>query len=249
MKQKLLEVCVDSYESAIAAAEGGADRLELCANLIIGGTTPDYLLFQQIKDSIDIPIHILIRPRFGDFYYSDFEFEVMLKDINEFKREKADGVVIGMLTKEGNLDKEKMKEAIEAAEGMHITLNRAFDVCKDPMKALNEAKELGVHTILTSGQKNTSLEGTELLKQLVSAAKDEIDIMAGSGVTSSNIKAIYDQTGITSFHMSGKKTIESEMKYRKKGVSMGIPGLSEYDIIRTDKEEIKKAKQVKETLC
>lgn len=244
MKQKILEACVDSYESAMAAYEGGADRLELCANLIIGGTTPDFLLFQQIRNSIDIPIHVLIRPRFGDFYYSDFEFEVMLKDIEEFKKEKAHGVVIGMLTKEGDLDKEKMKGAITAAKGMHITLNRAFDVCKDPLETLEEAKEQGVHTILTSGQKNTSLEGKELLKELVTQSKNQIDIMAGSGVLAENIKEIHKETGITSFHMSGKKTFDSEMKYRKEGVSMGIPGFSEYHIIRTDKEEIVKAKKV-----
>mgnify|MGYP000087425370 CR=1 FL=1 len=159
MKDYILETCVDSVESAMAAAEGGADRLELCSNLIIGGTTPGPWLFEEIRKRSDIRIHALIRPRFGDFCYTDYEWRIMKEEIRMFRDRGADGIVIGMLKPDGILDRDRMEALLEERGGMSVTLHRAFDVCKEPMETLAVAKTMGIQTILTSGQKNTCMEG------------------------------------------------------------------------------------------
>lgn len=243
-KKPLLECCVDCVESAIAAKQGGADRLELCANLLIGGTTPDINLYHRIREKCDILINVLIRPRFGDFCYTDEEFEIIRRDVKMFREAGADGVVIGVLTPDGQLDVERMAILMEEAKGMSVTLHRAFDVCADPMKALQQAKELKIDTVLTSGQKNTALEGAELLKELVKQAGNEIDILIGSGVKDSVIQSLASSTGATSFHMSGKITLESPMTYRKEDVSMGLPLVSEYTLWQTSEQEVRKARTV-----
>ena len=198
MKKPLLECCVDTVESALAAKEGGADRLELCANLLIGGTTPDINLYHRIRERCDILINVLIRPRFGDFCYTDEEFEIIRRDVKMFREAKADGVVIGILKPDGSLDVERMAILMEEAGPMSVTLHRAFDVCCDPYQALEQAKQLHIDTILTSGQKNTALEGKELLTELVQLAKGEIDILIGSGVKASVIEQLAKLTGATS---------------------------------------------------
>lgn len=240
----ILEVCVDSVESAIAAAEGGADRLELCSNLIIGGTTPSVPLFKEIKKVTDIPIRVLIRPRFGDFCYTDYEFSIIREEVKTFKELGADGVVIGILNADGRLDIPKMKTLIDEAEGIKVTLHRAFDVCVDPYEALQQAKELGIDTILTSGQKNSCLEGKVLLKELVERAGNEINILIGSGVNAEVISELVPFTKAHCFHMSGKMNVDSGMNYRKDDVAMGLPMMSEYIIWRTDKNAVMKARDV-----
>ncbi len=249
MKKPLLECCVDCVESALAAKQGGADRLELCANLLIGGTTPDINLYHRIREKCDILINVLIRPRFGDFCYTDEEFEIIRRDVKMFREAGADGVVIGILKPDGSLDVERMAILMEEAKGMSVTLHRAFDVCADPMLALHQSKELGIDTILTSGQKNTALEGRDLLTTLVKEAAGEIDILIGSGVKDSVIEQLAEQTGATSFHMSGKITLDSPMVYRKEDVSMGLPLVSEYTIWQTSAEEIAKARAVLDAAC
>ena len=166
MKDYILETCVDSVESAMAAAEGGADRLELCSNLIIGGATPGPWLFEEIRKRSDIRIHALIRPRFGDFCYTDAEFSMIRNAVKDFRKMGAEGVVVGILKPDGTLNMEQMKELMDAAGDMSVTLHRAFDVCADPIEAMEQAISLGIDTILTSGQKNTCLQGAELLKEL-----------------------------------------------------------------------------------
>lgn len=244
MKDFILEACVDSVESALAAKAGGADRLELCGNIIIGGTTPSPCLFQEIRDAADICTHILIRPRFGDFCYTDPEYRVMLREVRNFRQLGADGVVIGILKPDGTLDAERMRGLICEAEGMSVTLHRAFDVCRDPFEAMEQAKELGIHTILTSGQKNCCRDGRELLRELVKKEDGRIAIMAGSGVDAGTIRELQPYTGAHAFHMSGKTDLESGMVYRKAGVSMGISSVSEFEIIRTDEEKIREAREV-----
>lgn len=239
----ILEVCVESVESAISAKQGGANRLELCSNLIIGGTTPDINLFNLIKENVDIDINVLIRPRFGDFLYTDYEFEIIKRDIATFKKAGANGVVIGILNSDGSLNLSQMKTLIDIAEGMDVTLHRAFDVCNDPMKALEEAKSLGINTILTSGQQNNCMLGKDLIRDFVKESNNYIDILVGSGVNSNNISELINYTESTSFHLSGKKIIDSKMQYRKKDVSMGLTTISEYDIIRTDSSEIAKVRE------
>ena len=189
-------------------------------------------------------INVLIRPRFGDFCYTDEEFEIIRRDVKMFREAGADGVVIGILKPDGSLDVERMKILMEEAGTLSVTLHRAFDVCADPMQALQQAKELAIDTILTSGQKNTAIEGAQLLQELVKAANGDVDILVGSGVKASVIEQLAPQTGATSFHMSGKITLDSPMTYRKEDVSMGLPMMSEYTIWQTSAEEIAKARKV-----
>ena len=239
MKKPLIEGCVDSYLSARAACQGGADRLELCANLSIGGTTPSPSLFCQVRrDFPDVRIHVLIRPRFGDFLYSPWELEEMEEDILRFQVLGADGVVVGVLTPEGDLDEAAMSRLIRRAEGMSVTLHRAFDMTRDPLAALEAAARLGCGTVLTSGQAASAAAGVETLAALVAQSAGRVDIMAGCGVKKENILEIYRRTGVRSFHTSARRgPVDSGMVYRKAGVSMGLPSLSEYELWRTDREE------------
>lgn len=241
MKQYILETCVDSVESAIAASKAGATRVELCSNLIIGGTSPSKCLFETIRRYTNIPIHVLLRPRFGDFCYSSYEYEVLVEEVKLFRDLGAEGVVIGILTPDGQLDCERMEKLIEAAGNRHITLHRAFDMCKDPLLCLEQAKELGIHTILTSGQQNNCVQGADLLKKLVEKSEGKIDIMVGSGVSAQVIPEMYAKTKATSYHMSGKEVLNSKMFYRNESVSMGVADLDEYGIWQTSEKSIRAA--------
>lgn len=248
MGRYVLEACIDSVESACLAVEGGADRLEMCSNLIIGGTTPGPALFELVRELVQTEINVLIRPRYGDFLYTDHEFEMICRDVEAYRRMGADGVVVGCLKADGTLDVERMKMLRELAGPMNMTLHRAFDVCKDPLEALEQAIGIGVNTILTSGQKNTCTEGKELLKELIKTAAGRLDILVGSGVNADMIRSLIPELGPSSYHMSGKVVLDSGMTYRKEGVSMGIPGIGEYEVFRTDAEEIRRAKAVMEEL-
>lgn len=240
----ILEVCVDSVESAITAAKAGADRLELCGDLVVGGTTPSLALYKEIRREISIPIHILIRPRFGDFCYTEYEVRIMEQEIEAFRELGVQGVVIGALTPQGDVDVEIMKRLTAAADSVSLTFHRAFDVCREPFQALEVVQALGFHTILTSGQRNTCLEGRELLKELIVRAGDTLTIMPGAGVNPSVLEELHPYLGALAYHMSGKKVIDSSMVYRKEGVSMGLREISEYDIFRTDEQQIQKAKAI-----
>jgi len=244
MRRYILECCVDSVESAINAANGGASRLELCSNLIIGGTTPDVALVKEIRKYTDIRIHALIRPRFGDFCYTRHEIEIMKSQIRALKDAGVEGVVIGVLDEDGNLNMPIMRALMAEAEGLSVTLHRAFDMCRDPYQALEEAIALGVNTILTSGQKQSAWEGRELLAQLIEKADGHIDIMVGAGISASVIEKLIPETKGTSYHMSGKVTLDSPMRYRKEDVSMGLPSLSEYEIWQTSEEAVREAVDV-----
>lgn len=248
MKDFILEACVDSVESALAAQRGGATRLELCGNLIIGGTTPSQWLYKEIRKQSPIRIHALIRPRFGDFCYTDYEFHMIREEVRMFRELGAEGVVIGILKPDGTLDMERMELLMEDAKGMSVTLHRAFDVCVDPFVAMEQAKKLGVHTILTSGQQDNCYKGRELLKELVKQEDGKITIQVGSGVDAEAIKALQPYTKAHAFHMSGKVTLNSSMEYRKEGVNMGMPSISEFEIWRTDENKIREARTVLENL-
>lgn len=248
MEKFILEVCVDSVESARAAVVGGATRLELCANLIIGGTSPSPLLYEEIRKYTDIPIHVLLRPRFGDFCYTQSEFSILKEELAEFRRLGAQGAVIGMLKPSGELDVNRLGELTGLADGMSLTLHRAFDVCRDPYQALEQAIELGFDTILTSGQKNNALLGAELIKELVFKSRGRIVIQAGSGVNAQVIRKLYPLTKATAYHMSGKMTLDSSMEFRRSDVNMGIGSVSEYEIWRTDEEAVREARIVLEGL-
>ena len=242
MNKKILEVCVDSVESALAAERGGADRLELCQNLVIGGTTPSCKLFETIRKYSKIPIHVLLRPRFGDFCYTQFEFEMLCAEAAMYRELGAEGVVIGILLPDGTLDIQRMEKLMETTEGMSVTLHRAFDVCRDPKTPLEQAVKLGIHTILTSGQQNSALKGAVLLKELKEQAAGRIQIQAGGGICAEAIRELYPLSGVTAYHMSGKTELDSRMEYRKDGVNMGLPSLSEYTIYQTSEKAVQAAK-------
>lgn len=247
MKQPYtLEVCVDSVESALAAARGGATRLELCANLVIGGTTPSLELFRAVRRRVNVDVNVLIRPRFGDFHYTEPELSIMCREVETFSKAGAHGVVIGCLHRDGSLDVDKMRALIRAAGDCQITLHRAFDVCSDPFAVLDQVAELGIDTILTSGQEADCWTGREMLRQLLDRAPEGVGILIGAGVTPEVIRQLLPLLPARQFHMSGKRVLESEMTYRNPRVSMGLPGISEFQIYRTDEESVRQAAQILE---
>lgn len=244
----VLEACVDSVRSAIEAEKGGAKRVELCGNLIIGGTSPGAALFRQVRKHTDLKIRVLLRPRFGDFCYDEYEFEIMKEDVAMYRDLGADGIVTGILRPDGTLDTVRMGELVELAGDTDVALHRAFDVCRNPQETLEQAVELGIKTILTSGQKNSAWEGRNLIKELVAQSAGRIEILAGAGISPETIEKLMPYTGAASYHMSGKVTLDSQMEFRREGVSMGFPGFSEYEIWQTNAEDIRKAMEVLEQL-
>lgn len=248
MKNFILEACVDSVESAVIATRAGANRLELCSNLMIGGTTPTLATFRQVRKRCNNRIHVLIRPRFGDFCYSPDEFDIIREEVIQFREAGADGVVIGILKPDGTLNTEQMSLLMKEAGSMSVTLHRAFDVCKDPMTTFHEAKKLGIQTILTSGQEDCSLHGTNCIRNLIQESNGTVDILVGSGVDANVIPEIYKATGAYSYHMSGKTVLESPMQYRTASVHMGLDSISEYEIWQTSEEKIRAAVHTLEQL-
>lgn len=239
----MLEVCVDSVESAVAAEGGGAERLELCAALVIGGISPTPALYEAVKKRVDTPVRAMVRPRFGDFLYTPAEKEVMLAETRAWRDAGVEGVVTGALLADGRLDAQFLAEFMEVSQGMKRTLHRAFDLCADPFAALEEAVSLGFNTILTSGQKANCRAGAELIGELHRRAAGRIEILVGAGVDAAAIRDLRKSTGCTSYHMSGKVTLSSGMEFRREGVPMGLPGLDEYSLWRTDAARIRAARE------
>lgn len=254
--RSVLEVCVDSTASALAAKRGGADRLELCADLIVGGTTPSLTLVQQVKAETGLPVRALLRPRFGDFCYDSYELAQMEQLAAELVEAGADGIVTGVLTPEGALDAGAMrpiyaaarKAAEKAGRPVACTLHRAFDVCADPFAALEAAREMGLCTILTSGQAASAPQGAALLRQLTEQAGKDVEILAGAGVSAQNIPVLAAQTGVRAFHLSGKQVLQSRMTFRREGVPMGLPGFSEFEVWQTSEANIRAARQALDSL-
>lgn len=241
---------MDSVESAVIAQEGGADRLEVCANLVIGGTTPGVSQFKQIRKACHIDLNVLIRPRSGDFLYTDAEFQMIAEDIQMFRELGADGIVVGCLNADGSLDLDRMRELRQRAGNLQMTLHRAFDVCRDPYQVLEDAVSTGINTILTSGQAASCLEGIPVLKRLIMQADGRIEILVGSGVNAEIIGQLMEEIHAVSFHMSGKEIINSGMIFRNQQVHMGVPGFGEFDIFRTNKDQIQMARQeIDKKLC
>ncbi len=199
----LIEVCLDSVESAIAAQEGGADRIELCADLPRGGTTPSLGTIEEVRAACSLPLHILIRPHAGDFVYSTGEIRVIERDIDAAKRAGANGVVVGVLTGEGDVDRERLCALIARARPLHVTFNRAFDVARDPLVALEDIIEAGADTLLTSGQAPSAEQGRELIADLVRRSAGRIAIMAGAGLTPANAARVAAATGACALHVGG----------------------------------------------
>lgn len=222
MSEKVqVEICVDSVESAVAAQNGGADRVELCDNLMEGGTTPSHGSIEVARDLLKIKLHVIIRPRGGDFLYSDIEFETMKRDIEAAKRLGVDGVVIGILDAYGNVDIARTAELTELSRPMSVTFHRAFDVCRDPFKAVDQLADLGVDRILTSGQEATAVEGLELIRGLVTAAAGRISIMACGNLNERNIQRVIAETVVKDVHFTAFREVASQMAFRNDRVFMG----------------------------
>ena len=222
MKKYQFEVCANSVESCLAAQTGGANRVELCAGIPEGGTTPSYGEISMAREILDTTrLHVIIRPRGGDFLYSPIEVKTMLKDIEIARKLGVDGVVFGCLTANGEIDSTSMQELMLASQGLSVTFHRAFDVCCNPKEALEQIIELGCNRILTSGQQATAEQGIPLLKELQEQAAGRIILLAGCGVNENNIARIAQETGIQEFHFSARESIISEMKYKNESVSMG----------------------------
>ncbi|MBM3115870.1 copper homeostasis protein CutC [Jeongeupia naejangsanensis] len=229
-----LEICAGSVYSCLAAQEGGAARVEFCDNLLEGGTTPSHGAIAVARDRLWITLNVIIRPRGGDFLYDDIEFEVMKRDILACKKIGADGVVIGLLSADGDIDVARTRELVELAAPMQVSFHRAFDVARDPLKALEDVIATGCNRLLTSGQAPSALEGAAMLKQLNEIAGDRIIVMPGAGVRDHNIAELVRQTGCREYHSSGRAPRDSAMRYRNAVVKMGAPGQDEYAIVDTD---------------
>lgn len=219
-----LEICADSIESAINAQTGGADRIELCTNLQEGGTTPGAGLISAVRNNLSIALHVLIRPRGGDFLYKDIEYDIMRREIEFCGENGVDGIVLGILRTDGSIDIERTAKLIESAKPMSATFHRAFDLCKDPLKSLEDIITTGADRLLTSGQMNKAVDGIELINKLIIKAQLRIIIMPGSGINDTNIGRIANGTGAKEFHLTGRKTIDSEMIFRKAGIALGGEG-------------------------
>jgi copper homeostasis protein len=216
-----VEICVDSVAGALAAETGGADRVELCDNLLEGGTTPSAGCIRVTRQKLKIGLQVMIRPRGGDFLYSPEELEVMREDIRLAKELGADGVVFGCLTADGNVDARHTEELLQLARPLNVTFHRAFDMCRNAGEALEELIRLGVDRVLTSGQEASCLEGLEIIASLQRQAAGRIIVMPGGGITPRNVQKIVEATGVSEVHLGARSSVESEMAYRNPRVYMG----------------------------
>lgn len=236
----VVEICVDSVESATTAEAAGAGRIELCSALSEGGITPSAGLIEAVRNNISIDLNVLIRPRGGDFLYSDSEFGVMRRDIESAGEAGADGIVTGILNRDGTVDVERTALLVEYAAPMKVTFHRSIDLCRDPHKAMEDIIAAGAARILTSGQARTAIEGAQVIRSLISSAGQRIIIMPGGGIDEYNVALLASTTGAMEYHLTGRKLSESMMTFRRKGVYMGDPRLqSEYILKTADAEKIR----------
>jgi copper homeostasis protein len=236
----ILEICANSYASALAAKLGGAQRIELCCALSEGGLTPSYGELKRVCEKIDIQVNVLIRPRGGDFLYSIDEFETIKADVLMAKKLNANGVVVGFLNADGTIDLNRTREIVELAHPMRVTFHRAIDRCNDIFQALEVVISSGCERILTSGGKNKAIDAIDTLKNLVIQANDRIVIMPGAGVDVSNIAELAEITRAKEFHTSAKSTVKSGMNHKNKNTFMGTLNVDEYSIVQSDVELVKK---------
>lgn len=235
-----IEVCANSVQSCIAAQQGGADRVELCAALAEGGITPSFATIALARANTDIALHVIVRPRGGDFLYTALEVDTMEADINAMRSLQVDGVVVGCLTADGDIDLRTLDRLMEAAQGLPVTFHRAFDRCRDPLTAVRQLRAAGVARILTSGQQPTAPEGTDLLRQLVSEAGPQLSIMPGCGVNENNIRQLAADTGAHEFHFSASTPVKSQMRIRNDQVVMGAAGVDEYTCTETSATRVRR---------
>ena len=246
-ERRIFEVCVDTVESALAAAAGGADRLELCSALGEGGLTPSAGLLEVVRAQVTVPLAVMIRPRAGDFCYGDAEFDVMRRDLGLLKRLGADLFVFGLLQPDGTVDRARTAELIALARPLPVTFHRAFDLTNDPRAALETLVELGVERVLTSGQEKSVLEGLELVTELVRLAGKRLIVVPGGGITERNLPRILRESGAREFHVSASATRDSRMEFRNGRVPMGRTlAASEYALSVADEGRVRRFRALAE---
>lgn len=235
-----IEICVDSVDSAIVAQGGGASRVELCADLFEGGITPSAGMIELVRSKLSIPLHVMVRPRGGDFFYTDEEFEVMRRDVEVAKRLRADGVVLGILDVYGNVDIERTRLLVEQARPLSVTFHRAFDMTADLFRGLEDVCAAGADHILTSGGEPTAVQGAQTIAELVKKAAGRIVIMPGSGITAENVFQLIAETGAREIHAGASRTADGPMQFRNSRIAMGsVPG-REYQRSLVSEENVRK---------
>lgn len=238
-----IEICLENVESIIEAEQGGADRIEFCSDLFEGGLTPTLGMFRTAKKHCNIDMNVMIRPRGGDFCYSDIEFETMLENVKIFKNEGANAIVFGILTPDGEIDVERSSKIIEAARPLPVTFHRAIDMTKDGIKSLRTLIDLGVERVLTSGLEPTVMEGIVTLKEMIKEAKDDIIIMPGCGISERNFDYIKNTLQAKEYHVFLPKAQVSKMTYRPDHIYMGgTLRQEEFSIFHTDSARVKSIK-------
>ena len=236
----LLEVCVDSIESALAAERGGAHRIELCSSLMEGGVTPSAGLISSIRRKLSIDVHVMIRPRGGDFSYSAEEFETMEQDVLTAKQLGANAVVFGILTNDGDVDVSRTRHLVQTARPLKTTFHRAFDMSRDLSKSLADVIEAGADRVLTSGGEQSVEDGIPRIAKLVQAAGQRVAVMVGSGITESNVHRIIRETGVREIHASLRASVPSPMRYRNHNISMGSVKGREYDRVIVIEDSVRR---------
>jgi len=234
----VLEVCVDTVASAVAAQQGGAQRIELCSDLLEGGITPGPGLLALVRERLKIDIYVMVRPRGGDFFYDEDEFEVMQRDIDQLLRIGADGLVFGILNEEAKIDISRTRQLVMQAHPHPVTFHRAIDMTPDPLASLADVLETGVSRVLTSGGARTAMKGISTLRAMQAASQGKITIMAAGGLTPDNVRDVAQQTGITEFHASLRRSVQSRVSYHRPGVSMGEMSSREYMRYVTLEEDV-----------
>ena len=236
----MVEIAVHSVESAIAAEAGGADRVELFSNPVEGGVTPSEGLITVVREKLIKALHVMIRPRGGDFHYSDLEFDVMLRDVNVAKRLGANGVVLGLVNVDGTVDVRRTCQMVEASRPLSVTFHRAFDLCANLERALEDLITCGVDRVLTSGGEASAVEGATSIANLVRLAGDQIRIMAGGGIRAGNIRQIVRESGVGEVHAGLRSTIQGAMRFHNDKVSIGhtVPG--QYERLTVTENDVRR---------
>ncbi len=245
----VLEIVVYNIESALKAQEGGADRIELCDNPGEGGTTPSFGIIESVRQNVNLDVYVMIRPRGGDFHYTNYEFHSMKRDIYQCQRISVDGVVVGILNADGTLDKKRCKELIDKARPLKVTCHRAFDMTRDPFEALEDCIEAGYDRILTSGHRTTALLGADLIGELIKKASGRIAIMPGSGVNENTVADIVRKTGANEIHFSATAFRDSAMQYRNPAIAgMGSEEGSEFKYRTVDPHRVRAIRTLAEAI-
>jgi copper homeostasis protein len=238
--QVILEICADSVESALAAQSGGAQRVELCSNLLEGGVTPSAGLISTVRRKLAIDFYVMIRPRGGDFCYTAEEFETMEKDVLMAKQLGANGIVVGILQEDGDVDVARTRCLVDMAGPMKTTFHRAFDMSRELSKSLEDVIKTGADRLLTSGGEQKAEDAIRTIAKLVKDADQHISLMVGGGITRSNVRHIIEATGVREIHASMRVHVPSPMRHRNEQVSMGLAKGREYQRVMVLQEEVRR---------